>query len=302
MPTQPQDPAWHTFGKSPLINGDAGGTPIPKDKTHLKRFPFVFLVDVSHSTSFGGDNADLHAINRELPRCFETLRSPPPDSDLANVKGQIDICLVTYSQTPKNIFLWQPADELPTSVSLQSETNTSTRAALNHAMDLIEERLKLLKQPGQKVQTGAPHIFHITDGVPNDVYPHMPEWKQLVDRIAVFATNADQDRATDQKGHLLHFITPSAERINKDNRFIDENGNDISGKEALIKLSGEKTVITLNRGASSLPDVIKLITAIISVKSTNSKTTVAETIAEAVEESDGALGMPDSYPALGAKP
>jgi len=294
MPSQPQDPAWKSFGKAPLGGGQAGGRPVPADKTHLKRFPFVFLVDVSHSTSLGGDNADLHAINRELAKCFETLRNPPSDSDLADVKGQIDICLVTYSEAVRDIFLWQPADELPTSLDLKSETRTFTHAALNHAMDLIEQRLKVLKQPGQKVQTGAPHIFHITDGVPNDVYPNMPQWKQLVDRLAQFATNADQDRATDQKGHLLHFITPSAERIQKDNPFIDETGKQISGKEALIKMSGEKTVITLNRGAASLPDVVKLITAVIIVKSTNSKVSVAETIAEAVEDSDGALGIPDT--------
>jgi len=277
------------------IAANLKGKAVPPNKTNRSRFLFIFLVDVSSSTGFGGANADIHAINRDLAKCFEQLRNPPTDDPLYAVKNQIDISLVTYSNTPKPIIEWESADALPSALNLTPEFSTNTCRALHFAMDMIEARLNLIGKPGQKVSTGTPHIFHITDGVPRDVKVGTPEWEDLQARIRRFDAGANKEDT--QKGHILHFLSPKSSSYDPDNPAADEHGNPISGQQMMSKLSGDETIITLTRGAESMKAMVRLITALITVKSSpGAKKQVKDVIQEEVAASGGALATPIGMP------
>lgn len=263
------------------------GRLVPPKQAHLKRFPFVFVVDISSSTGGGGANADIHAINRDLANCVDALRNPPAGSDLAKVKDQLDVTIITYSTAPKAIVEWEQPSNLPVSFNFQPSGCTETGAALSLAIDMISARLDQLHQPGQKIKSGTPHIFHITDGEPTDMKPGTPVWDRVAARIQRFTTGANPELS---RPILLHFISPNGCRVNSQTSMKDENGQAISGQQALAKLSGAKTVIELTQGAGSMPAMVKAITMIITtVSSINPSRSAVDVIQDEANKSNGAL-------------
>ena len=98
-----------------IINGGIAGGFVPVKNRHLRRFPFLFLVDVSGSTGVGNP-PDIDKINEAVPELLAALRKPPAGSELAMQVDSIDVCLVTYSDTPQLVIDWCVATSLQTSV------------------------------------------------------------------------------------------------------------------------------------------------------------------------------------------
>lgn len=262
------------------------GRLVPPRQAHLKRFLFVFVVDISGSTGAGGANADIHAINRDLGAMFDHLRNAPATSPLGLVKNQIDVALLTYCSDVDDVFDWKEAGELPTSFNFTPRSTTGTGKALNAAVDKVSARLRQLKQPGQKIATGLPHIFHLTDGEPTDLGIGSTQWTALKARLEGFTGGADPEKV---RPKFVHFITPNGCAVQSHSTLTDETGQKISGQQLLSKLSGPASVVELAQGGGSLPAMVNLVTMVITRVTSIAGATADEAIQAGIIASQGAL-------------
>jgi uncharacterized protein YegL len=242
---------------NPFIGSLTAGKPaqglVPDRIKQKRRYPFVFLVDVSSSTTAGGDQADIHAIHRGLAEIFQVFRSPPPNSELADRIDQIDVCLISYADKPLLIFDWSLAPDVPSSVNLATGVYTYTGEALTFAFKMIAERLAYFRDPSNKIPSGLPHVFHITDGAPSDLKPGQPLWIQIQEQLGRLAGGANPEK---QMVEVLHFVTPNGCR--------QTQGATETGQKIMANLSGAKTVYELSNSVTSMPQLVKMVTLIIS--------------------------------------
>lgn len=234
----------------------AGPGHVPPALASRKRYPFVFLIDISGSTGSEPD-PDIHHINRSLNLLIETLRNPTPSSDLQKEVDCLDICIIAYSQKPRVIMPWSIARNLPPALpTLSPESSTSTGAGLESALEQISDRLRFYRDPNNNFASGMPHIIHLTDGAMTDMMPGDPKWidvKQRLDNISGVA-NAEKHTVT-----LIHFLSPKG----CDRERIDVNGRQMTGQQLLAELSGAATVFEMGREISSFENLIKLVTVAI---------------------------------------
>lgn len=240
----------------------AGGI-VPDDQKHLTRYPFLFLVDVSASTSMGGNDADIHTINQTLTDILEMFRMPPPGNELADKNHQIDFSVISYSDDPVVEIPWTIATNLPHSVNFEPRRSTCTNAALDAALHHIADRLRYYKDPANNIpSSGLAHIFHITDGAPTDFAIGTPLWDKMRARLTKLSGGGNPER---QQAVIIHFITPNGCRIvDPDYSPRDEDGTVLTGQQALARLSGTETVYELSQGTQSMPDLIALVTHVVS--------------------------------------
>lgn len=296
MATDPHTSLWSSMG------GVSVGPTVPHDQRDLKRFLFLFLIDTSDSTSQGGANADIHHINQQLGAFMDALRNPPVSDPLFLVRDQIDISILTYNSNYTEVCLWEPATNIPTSFQFQPLGGTNTKAAFERAIALIQARLDLFKQPGQKISTGAPHIFHFTDGVPTDVFVDQPGWTQFLETLQRFTSDPAIEQK--QRGQIVHFVSPRGTVVTDYNFQTDTDGTKLSGEAVLSKLAGPVPVIKLTRGPESLKAALRLVTMIVtSVTTLGARKSTAEIINEAVRDNAGTLdATPTGVPPTGLPP
>lgn len=234
----------------------AGPGHVPPALASRKRYPFVFVIDISGSTGSEPD-PDIHHINRSLHQLIETLRNPTPSSELQKEVDCLDICIIAYSQQPRVIMPWSIARNLPPALPMLSpESTTGTGAALDAALNQIGERLSYYRDPNNNFASGMPHIIHLTDGAMTDMMPGDPTWtdvKQRLDNLGG-VTNAEKRSVT-----LIHFLSPKG----CDRERIDVNGRMMTGQQLLAELSGVSTVFEMGREISSFENLIKLVTVAI---------------------------------------
>jgi uncharacterized protein YegL len=235
-------------------------TQVPEKDMHLPRFPFLFLVDISASTGEGGNDADIHVINQTLSDILSMLRTPPPGNELAAKNKQIDVMVMTYSDTPEVYIDWTVATKLPTSVHFEPVRSTATYHALTAALEQIGRQLQTYRD--NKMPTaGMPHIFHLTDGAPTDVQIGSAEWTDISDRLSAIrgATNPEKQDAV-----IIHFIAPNGCRIlNEDMAPIDEQGTRLTGQQTLTRMTGPDTVFELSEGAQSMHEMVAMVTHLV---------------------------------------
>lgn len=275
------DPMLHILHKNAAAVG-AGGLPngqIPDPLKHKKRFPFLFLIDISGSTGQGGANADIHAINQSLGQIFDTLKNPPPSSPLADQVDQIDVSVVTYSDNPHIEVDWTMCNGLPVSTNFTPLQGTRTALAFEFALAHIHKRLDYYRDPNNRIPSGLPHIIHITDGAPTDMRPGDARWVAIAERLGrVMGTNNPEAK---QQAEVLHFISPNGCRLHPINQhLVDETGAPMTGQQALAKLSGKKSVYEISQGVATTPDLVKLITVVMTTISAFANKTKAHDIAK----------------------
>lgn len=267
----------------------AGAPPpgeVPNKIKHEKRFPFLFLVDISGSTGDGGANADIHAINRALGEIFATLKNPPPSTPLADQNDLIDVSVVSYSDEPRVEVDWSLADELPASTNFTPQRGTRTARAMDFSLAHIAKRLQYFADPNNRIPSGLPHIIHITDGAPTDMTPGDQRWEQIAAKLGRLGYGENQ------KAEILHFVSPNGCRLNPLNSHLtDGNGNLLTGQQALAKLSGAKSVYEIGQGSDTIADLVKLITLLMTTISSFANVTKAHDIAaEAAKNSKNING------------
>lgn len=240
-------------------SGGAAGL-VPEEEKHLTRYPFIFLVDVSASTGFGEADADIHKINQALTDIFAKLRVPDADSELADRHRQVDVCVITYSDSPIVEIDWTTAPNLPSSVMYEPRQATNTLKALVESFALIQARLKYYRDPSNNIPSpGLAHIFHITDGAPTDLPINSPDWHAVRKHLANLAHGKSGER---RDAVILHFVAPNGCRIT-DFAPVDETGKQITGQEYLARLSKPQSVYRLTEGAEAFKDLITLVTHVI---------------------------------------
>lgn len=95
-----------------MITNLAGPGFVPPTMAGIKRYPFVFIIDVSGSTGMPPD-PDINHINKAISILLDTLRNPTPSSDLQKQADAIDICIIAYSATATEILPWSIVQNLP---------------------------------------------------------------------------------------------------------------------------------------------------------------------------------------------
>ncbi|HEX2842154.1 VWA domain-containing protein [Hyphomicrobium sp.] len=239
-----------------MITNLAGPGFVPPTLASRKRYPFVFIIDVSGSTGDEPD-PDIHHINKSISILLDTLRNPTPSSDLQKQVDSIDVCIICYSATARELLPWSIAKNLPPAVqTLTPESSTSTGAAIEMALQQIGDRLRYYRDPANNFASGMPHIIHLTDGAMNDMKPGDAKWntiKQRLDNING-ANNTEKKSVT-----MLHFVSPKG----CDRERIDINGRMMTGQQLLAELTGKDTVFEMGREIGSFETLIKLITVAI---------------------------------------
>jgi len=245
---------------SKVLGSVIGGGIVPTKKQHLKRYPFLILVDISGSTG-GGDRPDIDTINRCLSELIEKLRNPSHGSELAKQIEHVDVALVTYSDEPYQEFDFTLAENLPASIKPFTPQNlTGTGSALEFALSKIGDRIRYLK--GNKTPVGLPHIFHITDGAPTDMPIGSPRWRDIGEKLGRVHGKQVGSLESKQVAKILHFVTPNG--YDPDQRTMtDEDGNKVNGQEALALLSGPDSVFTIDDGVESFMELVSLIEVLI---------------------------------------
>lgn len=239
-----------------MITNLAGPGFVPPTLAARKRYPFVFIIDISGSTAEEPD-PDIHHINKAISILLDTIRNPTPSSELQKQVDSIDICLICYSATARELLPWSIAQNLPPAVqTLVPESSTSTGAAIEMALQQIGDRLRYYKDPANNFASGMPHIIHLTDGAMNDMKPGDAKWnliKQRLDNINGIA-NPEKKSVT-----MLHFVSPKG----CDRERIDVNGRMMTGQQLLAELTGKDTVFEMGREIGSFEVLVNLITAAI---------------------------------------
>ena len=226
------------------VVGNTNRAAVPPKNQHRKRFPFVFLVDVSGSTGEGPD-PDIRHINTAIGKLFENLRSPSPSSKLADEIDCVDVCLISYHNTPETVIGWSIASNLPISVpQLTPKGETRTADALDHALNEIADRLRDLK--ATKTPFGMPHIVHLTDGKPTDMQPGDARWSEIQGKLARIDGTLNKER---YQAIVLHYIAPY--------------GATSGGQDVLAQLSGAPAVYQMGTEVDSFETLVNLITATI---------------------------------------
>lgn len=222
---------------------------VPEGKKYLKRYPFVFLVDISASTGQEPD-PDIHHINRAIGQLADMLKSPPPSTELYTQAKCIDVCVLSYNESVKEVIPWSMAENLPASVPvLQPDGGTSMGKALNYAINKIGERLRYYRDPANNISSGMPHVIHLTDGAPTDITPvGSPAWNDIAGKLNRIDGTADPEK---RKTSVLHFCSPKG--------YV--NGGE--GAQLLGKLTGPHSVFALGTEIANFADLVRLVTVVI---------------------------------------
>lgn len=246
---------------SPLFDDITTGSSgmVPANQRHMKRFPIVFLVDRSGSTGVGGADADIHGINVMINDIMRVLQNPPP-GDLRDNADQLDISVMSYGSDVTIDVDWSLAENLPTDLHWTADGGTATGAAFKCSLAHIANRLRYYADPANQIPSGMPNIFHTTDGEPSDMTLGTPLWNEVQGHLARLDGTLNPEAA---KVKVIHFVAPNGCRITPHSAHVDEHGNRLSGQDVLARLSGPKSVYELTQGAESLPDLVKLITVVI---------------------------------------
>lgn len=214
-------------------NADAGA--IPKKDEHLKRFPFVVLMDISGSTNQGAD-PDIRYINRAINELVKTVKNPPADSEFKSQSRKIDLCILTYAMTVNVVQDWSVAEQLPSVIAEQKAGgSTHTVAALTKAFDKIAERVRYYK--ANKILHGAGAVFHLTDGCLKDGTPGSEQWKELQSRIKSLGT--PMIGAKGARVPLFNFLSPGFDT----NDTVEIEGKIWDGRRLLESLMGGNEAI-----------------------------------------------------------
>lgn len=245
-----------------MVLDPAGLGTVPASLNHKKRFPFVFLVDVSGST--GGPNPDIVHINKMLQDSLNAIKSPPPGSPLDKVKDSIDVMVMKYSDTPEIIQPWCQASDLPSFMpDLVPEGCTATGGALMAAIAAISDRQDQYAQ--MQCVSARTHILHFTDGAINDMEPGSPKWKEVAEKIQKLGgQNTEKVKCS-----LINFLSPKGDNGEK----VTVNGKTWTGRDLLNELAGEAALFDLQRDGQNFDNIVKFVTTIVSVLSTRSKKT-----------------------------
>jgi uncharacterized protein YegL len=239
-----------------MITNLAGPGFVPPTMAGIKRYPFVFIIDVSGSTGMPPD-PDINHINKAIGILLDTLRNPTPSSDLQKQADAIDICIIAYSATATEILPWSIVQNLPPALpALSPQSSTGTGAAIEAALTQIGARLRYYQDPANRFASGMPHIIHLTDGAMTDMSPGDGRWnaiKQRLDNING-AANPEKKSVT-----MLHFVSPKG----CDRDRINVNGRMMSGQALLAELTGTDTVFEMGREIGSFEILIRLITVAI---------------------------------------
>lgn len=250
---------------------------VPPPKAARKRFPFVFIIDVSHSTGDQPD-PDINHINQAISTLLDMLRNPAPSSELLKQVDAIDLCIIAYSNTPEVILPWHIVEKLPPALpTLTPLYNTHTGAAIDAALQQIRDRLAYYKDPQQNLAFGMPHIIHLTDGAMNDIVPGTPAWEDIKARLNNLSSGSESRKVT-----LIHFVTPKG----CDRARIDVGGRMMSGQEMLGELTGKETVFEMTNELSSFERLIVLITVVISRISQYGNLTAVQAMRNAIDDAE----------------
>ena len=237
------------------LANDFGGPAIPEQDTADPRYPFLFLIDVSGSTSVAGpgDTPDIVKIKAALDSIYAQLRAPAQSDPLALTNHQVDVAIVAYSTHAKLLQKWTAAPDLPASApSLAAGGGTCTGKAIIAGLDVVLARQKLYKAQNLP-RCGVPHIFHLTDGEANDVQIDDNEWQLIKQRIASFMPAPDAQRLV-----LQHFVAPNGYKTTGYG-MRDAYGNPLTGAALLERWFGAETVSPLGEGADNFQRFAKMI-------------------------------------------
>jgi uncharacterized protein YegL len=226
---------------------------VPDKKKHLKRYPFVLLIDISGSTGTGSD-PDIGHINDAIAKLIDKLLNPPASTELAHQVDQIDVALITYSDKPTIEIPWSITNSLPASIPpFKPLGTTATGVALEKALSYIGDRLRDYKDTKNYIPSGLPHIIHLTDGAPTDMKVGDQRWREIQAKLG------NLQGTERQIASILHFVSPNGCMSS----FIkDETGNDITGQQALAKLSGAATVFEMGKEVQAFEQLIRLVTGV----------------------------------------
>lgn len=234
----------------------AGPGFVPPTLAARKRYPFVFIIDVSGSTGLPPDPDIVH-INKAISILLDTLRNPTPSSELQKQVDSLDICLIPYSAAPRVLQPWSIVQNLPAAVQpLASESSTATGAAIEMALQQISDRLRYYQDPNNNFASGMPHIIHLTDGAMTDMTPGDARWNTIKQRLDnINGVNNPEKKAVT----MLHFLSPKG----SDKERINVNGRMMTGQQLLAELTGPATVFEMGREIGSFEVLIQLITVAI---------------------------------------
>lgn len=229
------------------FNGHSGL--VPEGKKYIKRYPFVFLLDISASTGAEPD-PDIHHINRAIAQLIDMLKNPAPSGQLYTQAKSIDICVLSYNESVQEVVPWSMSENLPASIPLlQPDGGTAMGKALNYAINKLAERLRYYRDPANNISSGLPHIIHLTDGAPTDITPvGSPAWNDIAGKLNRIDGTTDPEK---RKTSVLHFCSPKG--------YIGGG----EGAQLLAKLSGSHSVFALGSEIANFADLVKLVTVVI---------------------------------------
>lgn len=239
-----------------MITNVAGPGFVSPALASRKRYPFVFVIDVSGSTGSLPD-PDIDHINKAIAILLDTLRNPVPSSELQKQVDSIDICMIAYSASPVVILPWSTVQNLPAALPpLTPQSCTGTGAAMQAALAQIGDRLRYYNDPANQFAHGMPHIIHLTDGAMNDMVPGDPLWNSIKSQINALDGSTDPEK---RRITMLHFLSPKG----CDKARIQVGNNLYTGQQLLAQLSGKDTVFEMGKEVSSFETLIQLITVVI---------------------------------------
>lgn len=231
-------------------------------KNHKKRYPFVFLIDVSGSTG-ATPNPDIDHINRMLRDAVASIKYPPPGSPLDKVKDTIDVMIMKYSDAPAVVQPWCEAQDLPDHLpDLKPEGGTATGDALIAAIRAIGARQDQYER--MQCVSARTHILHFTDGAINDMQPGDPKWVQVAEKIQKLGGPNNEKI----KCSLLNFLSPKGDNGEK----VQVQGRTWTGRDLLNELAGEKALFDLQKDGLSFDQLVKFISKLVSNVSKNKNT------------------------------
>lgn len=230
----------------------APGGDVPKADEAYPRFPFLFLVDRSSSTSVDrinktvlGPQADCRRFTEIMQRMLGKLRAPETDA-LKNVHPGIDVSVMSYSDGYTVDLPWTTAPNLnPAIAPFQPDGFTHTYAALEYAIRYLGSRLRYYGDRG--LTYGRPYLFHLTDGEPTDMNINDHKWNDIKQKFGSLTDASNEKIYVD----LRHIVTEQAcqKEMTRNKR---PDGTPITGLEVLAMLSGPKHCLK----ADDHPDLV----------------------------------------------
>ncbi|WP_414462458.1 vWA domain-containing protein [Hyphomicrobium sp. DY-1] len=236
--------------------GLPGAGNVKANKMGVKRFPFVFLIDVSGSTGLPPD-PDIDHINQAIATLLDILKKPTPSSELAQHVEQVDVAILAYSDNVMQLLDWSTVENLPASLTpLQPLNGTATGKGLEAALEKVAERLRYYRDAKHKIPFGMPHVLHLTDGAPTDMKPGDARWNEIKSRLTQIDGRANVEK---KYATLLNFISPKGLLAD----WVDTGTAKMSGKQLLAELSGDKSVYEMGSEIHTFQELVKLITVVI---------------------------------------